>query len=62
MTIRLLHAADLHLDSPFSLAATSRVPLDATMEAFSNAIGIALREKVDGVVLAGDLFSDETVR
>jgi len=64
MTIRLLHAADLHLDSPFALASTSRAPLNATLEAFSNVISLALREKVDAVVLAGDLYErrDRSVR
>lgn len=64
MTIRLLHAADLHLDSPLALPSKSRVPPNATLEAFSNVITIALRERVDGVVLSGDLYErrDRSVR
>lgn len=64
MTIRLLHAADLHLDSPFALPTSTRAPLNATLEAFSNAVTIALRERVDAVVLSGDLYErrDRSVR
>ncbi len=64
MTIRVLHAADLHLDSPFSLPNASRAPAHATLEAFTQIVSLAVREKVDAVVLAGDLYErrDRSVR
>lgn len=64
MTIRILHAADVHLDSPFALGPNSRAPHDATFEAFTKVVTTALREKVDAVVLSGDLYErrDRSVR
>jgi len=58
--IKLLHAADLHLDTPFrGLRETRGVSAEAarcTLDAFTRVIDLALREAVDGVLLAGDLF------
>ncbi len=64
MTIRVLHAADLHLGSPFALGSDARAPLDATLEAFTNVVNVALRERVDAVLLSGDLYErrDRSVR
>ena len=61
MRFRFLHAADLHLDTPFtgmrrvdaSLVATLR---DATTRAFENLIKAALEHSVAFVVIAGDIY------
>lgn len=59
--IRLLHAADLHLGSPFKGLTGRFDPLparlaNATCEAFTRVVDLALLQQVDGVLLAGDLF------
>lgn len=61
---RFLHAADVHLDSPLhGLARYEGVPLEdvrgATRAAFDNLTDLALREQVDFVVIAGDLYDGE---
>ena len=61
MHFRFLHAADLHLDTPFtgmrrvdaSLVATLR---DATTRAFDNLVNAALEHSVAFVVIAGDIY------
>lgn len=58
---KFLHTADLHIDSPLrQLAAYDGAPVEAlraaTREAFANLVSLALRESVDFVVIAGDLF------
>ena len=61
MRFRFLHAADLHLDTPFtgmcrvdaSLVATLR---DATTLAFDNLVNAALEHSVAFVVIAGDIY------
>ncbi|MDX2100980.1 MAG: DNA repair exonuclease [Alphaproteobacteria bacterium] len=59
-----LHAADIHLDSPLrGLARYPGLPAErlrlATREAFANLIDLAIVERVDLVVLAGDLYDGE---
>ncbi len=58
--LTFLHAADVHLGSPFKgLAATSELPqvfADCTFDAFTRLVDLALAEKVDAVLLAGDLY------
>jgi DNA repair exonuclease SbcCD nuclease subunit len=61
MRFRFLHAADLHLDTPFvgihrvdaRLAETLR---DATKQAFENLVVAALEHEVAFVVIAGDVY------
>ena len=61
MRFRFLHAADLHMDTPFtgmrrvdaSLVTTLR---DATTLAFDNLVNAALEHSVAFVVLAGDIY------
>ncbi len=58
---RFLHAADLHLDSPFRglgrVAPWLRPVLqDASLEAFRRLLDLAVDESVDLVVWAGDVF------
>lgn len=59
--IRFLHAADIHLDSPFSgirnLPSQVRERIvNAGYQAFSNLIDEALNRNVDFVLFAGDIF------
>jgi DNA repair exonuclease SbcCD nuclease subunit len=59
--MRFLHLADVHLDTPFagrSPAVRSRLRL-ASREALSAAVDCALAERVDVVLIAGDLFDGE---
>jgi DNA repair exonuclease SbcCD nuclease subunit len=59
--MRFLHAADVHLDSPCSSRSeTVRQKLrDASRLAFQRLVDLALAERVDVVLIAGDLFDDE---
>ena len=56
-----IHAADIHLDSPLAgLSAYEGAPVEllrsAPRAAFSNLIDEAIRERVDFMVIAGDLY------
>lgn len=60
-SLRFLHAADLHLDSPLrGLARYEGAPLDrlrgATRRALERLVDLALAERVALVVLAGDIY------
>ena len=62
--MRFLHAADLHIDSPLrGLDRYEGAPVDdvrgATRRAFENLIATALRERVDLVVISGDLYDGD---
>jgi exonuclease SbcD len=59
--MRFIHTADIHLDSPLTgLAAYQDAPAQllrtATRDAFDNLITEAITEKVDFMVIAGDLY------
>ena len=59
--VSFIHAADIHLDSPLSgLSAYEGAPVEllrsAPRAAFSNLIDEAIRERVDFMVIAGDLY------
>jgi DNA repair protein SbcD/Mre11 len=62
--VTFLHAADLHLDSPFiglkhlptSLLAKIQ---ESTFASFKRIIDIAINREVDFIILAGDLFDSE---
>ncbi|WP_249161772.1 metallophosphoesterase family protein [Actinospica acidithermotolerans] len=62
--MKLLHAADLHIDSP--LQGLERYPdapaasiRAATRQATENLVALALSEGVDSVLLAGDIYDGE---
>ena len=62
MTVfRFIHCSDLHIDSPFKGLA-SQVPAlterlrESTFRAFYNIVKLAVKEKVDAVLIAGDIF------
>ena len=61
---RFLHAADIHLDSPLvGLERYESAPVDtirgATRRAFENLVRIAIDERVEFVLLAGDLYDGD---
>jgi DNA repair exonuclease SbcCD nuclease subunit len=63
-SITFIHAADLHLDSPF--VGLKHLPSrlfekirESTFLAFSRLITFAIKEQVDFVLLAGDLYDEE---
>jgi exonuclease SbcD len=58
---RFIHCADLYLDSPFEglLKVDDQIGpalRDATFRAFENVIDLAVREHVDLILIAGDVF------
>ena len=62
MRIRFVHAADLHLDSPFTglkAAAPENVATAlyrATFDAYENIVNLCISEKVDALLVAGDVY------
>lgn len=62
--LRFVHAADLHLDSPFTglksvapqhvLDALSR----ATFDAYANIVDLCITEDVDALLIAGDIYDE----
>ncbi|SEP80170.1 metallophosphoesterase family protein [Piscibacillus halophilus] len=63
--VRFLHSADLHLDSP--LKGLSNLPKAiyddlsrSTINAFHKMVDVAINEKVDFVLIIGDLFDQES--
>ncbi|MEH7381564.1 DNA repair exonuclease [Bacillus sp. JJ1533] len=63
-SITFLHIADLHLDSPFSGLANLPSELfkrvqESTFTSLTRLIDMAIGEKVDFVLIAGDLFDGE---
>ncbi len=59
-----IHAADIHLDSPLrGLELSEDAPLDeirgATRKAFDNLVDVAVQEKVNFVLLAGDIYDGD---
>lgn len=62
--ISFIHAADLHLDSPFKgLAETPahifRQIKDSTFQALDNLIETGIEKQVDFILISGDLFDNE---
>ena len=61
-SFRFLHAADLHLDSPLQGLGTDAPAArirQATRDALGNLVDLAIREQVDFVVVAGDLYDGD---
>ncbi len=64
MSLKFIHAADLHLDSPMRGLGTTDPEIaetirDASRKAFERLIDVALEENVAFVVVAGDLFDGD---
>ncbi|GAB2700421.1 exonuclease SbcCD subunit D [Paenibacillus thermoaerophilus] len=66
---KFIHAADLHLDSPF--VGLERLPeavrrriRESTFRALDRLVGIAIEERADAVVIAGDVYdaADRSLR
>jgi DNA repair protein SbcD/Mre11 len=62
--LKFIHTADLHLDSPFK--GMSNIPLkifeemkESTFLAFQEIVDTAIKEKVDFVLIVGDMFDEE---
>ena len=70
MTLRFIHAADLHLDSPFTgikAAAPENVATalySATFDSYNNIIDLCITEQVDALLVAGDIYdgADRSLR
>lgn len=61
--LTFIHAADLHLDSPFRGISGLPEPVyrrirNSTFESAANMFKLAVREQADFVPLAGDLFDE----
>jgi DNA repair protein SbcD/Mre11 len=62
--IKFIHAADIHLDSPLiRLSYHEGAPVDelrqATRQALNNLVALAITEKVDFVLISGDLYDGD---
>ena len=70
MSLRFVHAADLHLDSPFTgirAAAPENVAAalySATFDSYRNIIDLCISERVDALLVAGDIYdgADRSLR
>lgn len=67
--VRFVHCADLHLDTPFrglSQVAPdiARILNEATFTSFQNIVDLAISNRVDFVIIAGDIYdsSDRSLR
>ena len=63
---KFVHAADLHLDSPFK-GLGSRIPDDvadilrnATFDTYDRIVSLCIEENVDALLIAGDVYDHET--
>jgi len=57
MSVRLLHTSDVHLGATFKvLGDRGREQHRQLRETFARVIGLAIEERVDAVLIAGDLF------
>ncbi len=69
-SLRFVHAADLHLDSPFTGLKTATPPhiaarlLNATFKAYDSIIDFCLAEQVEALLIAGDIYdgADRSLR
>lgn len=68
--LKFVHAADLHLDSPFRGIRAEAPPHvadalhRATFDAYDNIVSLCLRERVDALLVAGDIYdgADRSLR
>lgn len=64
MAFRFVHTADIHLDSPLRSLAMRNPELaeivgDASRQAFISIVDLCLSERVDALVIAGDLYDGD---
>jgi exonuclease SbcD len=62
--VRFIHCADLHLGTPFKGVSELNPDLGdmlhrSTYISFDNIVDLAVKEKVDGVLIAGDVYDSE---
>ena len=62
--MRIVHAADIHLDSPLAGMARRQPELETlvgtcTRDAFSNLVDAAIKNEADALLIAGDLYDAE---
>lgn len=62
--VRFIHCADLHLGTPFKGISELNPDLadmlyQSTYMSFDNIVTLAVKEKVDGVLIAGDVYDSE---
>ena len=58
---RFIHCSDLHIDSPFKGLSVAQPALaerlrQSTYQAFQNIVQLAIRERVDAVLVSGDIY------
>ncbi len=63
--LKFLHCADLHLDSPFKGLKYLPKPIfkriqNSTFRSFTATVNLAIKEKVDFVVIAGDIYDGDS--
>ncbi len=57
--IKIIHTGDLHLGMTFkSLGDKSRIHRRDCQDVFSNIVDLCIKEKIDSLLIAGDLFDD----
>lgn len=63
MTLRFVHMADVHLDTPFksSNPELRKLLRDSIRQAFKYAVDLALSSKVHALLIGGDLFDNDTL-
>ena len=61
--IKVLHCADLHFDTPFKELSkeVSDISKNELLEVFKNIIDLAIDEKIEVLLIAGDVFDNLTV-
>ena len=62
--MKFIHCADLHIDTPFKGISEmdpelQKVLYQSTFQSFNNIVNLAIEEKVDSVVIAGDIYDSE---
>jgi len=63
-SFKVLHTADIHFDTPFESipANIAHLRKDDVFKSFSKLIDLAKEEKVDAILIAGDLFDSQYVK
>lgn len=61
--VRILHCADLHFDTPFNELSKeiSNISKEELLEVFKNIIDLTIKEQIEVLLIAGDVFDNLTV-
>ncbi|MCJ7653866.1 MAG: DNA repair exonuclease [Dehalococcoidia bacterium] len=62
--VRFIHCADLHIDTPFKGISEKHPELkellhQSTYQSFNNIVDLSIKERVDCIVIAGDIYDSE---